>query len=47
MDKVIRVIQGANEILTCGQKVLSKLVLLGPTGGMEERGGEGGKGKKA
>ena len=25
MDKVIRVIQGANEVLTCGQKVLSKL----------------------
>ena len=25
MDKVIRVIQGANGVLTCGQKVLSKL----------------------
>ena len=25
MDKVIREIQGANEVLTCGQKVLSKL----------------------
>ena len=39
MDKEIRVVQGANGVMTCG-KILSKLDHLGPTGGM------GGEGKK-
>ena len=47
MDKVIRVIQGANGVLTCGKKILSKLDHLGPTGAMEEEGGKREKGEKA
>ena len=46
MDKVIRVIQGANGI-DMWQKVLSKLNHLRPIGGMEEEGGEREKGEKA
>ena len=36
MDKVIRVIQGANGVLTCDQKVLSKLDFR-PNKSIEER----------
>ena len=45
MDKVIRVIQGVNRVLTCGKKYSLKLT-NGLTGGMEDEGRERERGRK-
>ena len=47
MDKVIRVIQGANRVLTSGQKVLSKLDFSSNNLVGREKGGEREKGEKS
>ena len=47
MDKVIRVIQGANGVLTCGYRVLSKLDFRPNNSVGREKGGEREKGEKA
>ena len=46
MDKVIRVIQGVNRVLTCGKKYSLKLT-IGLTDGMEDEGREKEEGEKA
>ena len=47
MNKVIRVIQGANGVLTCGQKVLSKLDFRSNNMVGKKKRRESEKGKKA
>ena len=46
MNKVIRVIQGANGVLTCGQKVLSKLDFRSNNMVGKKKGGKVKRGRK-